>query len=102
MGILLLLGGIALLFGFFLYPEGFFYGAGLSGMGAVLAPVSMVIFGALLIYGSFRQERELKGEFKKDAFPPPPPSIKQRTCSNCGALLLTGDRFCGNCGKEAK
>ncbi len=102
MGALLLLGGVALLLGFLLYPEGFFYGAGLSGIGAVLAPVSMVIFGALLIYGSFRQEKDSKGEFKKDAFPPPPPLVNQRTCSNCGALLLVGDKFCGNCGREAQ
>jgi hypothetical protein len=43
----------------------------------------------------------------KDLFPtpapvaaPPPASPKNAFCEECGAAIASGDRFCGECGKE--
>ena len=51
LGILLILGGIGLLAAFALLP-GALFGAGLGGIGALLAPFGLILLGIILVWGS--------------------------------------------------
>jgi hypothetical protein len=51
LGILLILGGIGLLAAYFLLP-GALFGAGLGGIGALLAPFGLILLGIILVWGS--------------------------------------------------
>lgn len=62
-GILFLVGGIALLVGDVLIP-GFLWGASLGGIWAVLSPFGFIFLGLLMIFGSLVDN---KGKRVKDA-----------------------------------
>ena len=51
LGILLILGGFGLLAAYVLLP-GALFGAGLGGIGALLAPFGLILLGIILVWGS--------------------------------------------------
>jgi UPF0716 family protein affecting phage T7 exclusion len=71
-GILLLVGGIALLVGDVLIP-GFLWGASLGGIWVLLAPFGAILLGVLLVFASLANKRGKPKTRKRKEPPPPPP-----------------------------